>query len=297
MQQSQQQQLPYRNIISDDHPIYKPEANRYHLYIVNSCPFAHRAYIALKLKGLEGIIGLSITEPVFDDELGWQFSESYPDHVNGFSSIPDLYKKSGNPEYTGRFTVPLLWDKQSSTIVNNESPDLLRILNNSFNQFVNSETSPIDLYPSDLQLEINELNGKIAEHINSGVYKVGAAKTQEIYNTNVDNLFKTFNELEERLEKSGSKYLFGDRLTETDIRLFTTLIRFDIVYYHVMKCNLKQIQQYTYLKKYLVNLYQIPTFRSTVDFNEIKTGDYKAKVFNPSGIIPIGPNIDYLLQL
>jgi len=269
---------------------YKAEPERYHLYVSYACPWACRTLIMRSLKGLENIISVSIVEPLML-ENGWEFGskeQGTVDTVNHANYLYEIYLKA-DINYTGKVTVPLLWDKYTKTIVNNESAEIMRMLNSEFNAYARNT---YDFYPKVLHKQINELNEFIYKNINNGVYQCGFAKTQMVYDEAVERLFSALDTLEERL--SQSRYLFGDILTETDWRLFTTLIRFDVVYVTHFKCNLKRIEDYSYLPSYLRNLYQIPGIKQTVNFFHIKEHYYRSqKILNPSGIIPKGPIIDF----
>eukprot|EP01133_Synstelium_polycarpum_P013397 gene13397-15776_t len=281
----------FRNTISKDGP-FPPQANRYHLYISLACPWAHRTLIVRRLKGLVDIIGLSIVDYYMTAE-GWHFSEragAIPDTVNGFTHAKQLYNKA-NPEYTGRITVPVLWDKQTSSIVNNESSEIIRMFNSEFNDLAKNPT--LDLCPANLVKEIDEVNAFVYDNVNNGVYKCGFAPTQEGYDFAFTNLFNALDNLEERLSKS--RYLVGSCMTEADIRLFTTLIRFDAVYVGHFKCNKRQIKEYPALSNYLRDLYQNPDIKPTVDFVHIKHHYYEShRQLNPLGLVPKGPELEYL---
>ncbi|WP_119344304.1 glutathione S-transferase family protein [Facilibium subflavum] len=264
---------------------FTAEKNRYHLYISYACPWAHRALIARKLKKLEDIISVSITEPLLL-ENGWEFGQK-GDPLYHKSFLYQIYTIA-QPDYTGRVTVPVLWDKKHKTIVNNESADILRIFNSAFNHITHST---LDLYPEDKRDAIDNINEKIYHNVNNGVYKAGFATTQSAYDEAVTNLFNTLDELEKHL--SDSKYLVGESPTEADWRLFTTLVRFDPVYHGHFKCNIRLLALYPNLYNYLKALYQIPGIAETVNFSHIKKGYYGShKKLNPTGIIPKGPIID-----
>lgn len=267
---------------------FKAEAGRYHLYIALICPWASRTLIARKLKGLEDVISISIVEPTITDQ-GWRFGD-YPgatiDHVNGVTYMHELYTRADSG-FTGRATVPVLWDKHRGTIVSNESADIVRILNSGFGDLAQND---IDLYPEDLRGEIDQLNDHIYPRLNNGVYRAGFATTQIAYEEAFGEVFATLNELEYRLETSGP-FLFGERFTETDIRLFVTLVRFDVAYYGLFKCNLRRIIDYPHLKAWLHRVLAIPGVRKTVNIDHIKRGYYSIKALNPTQIVPIGPDI------
>lgn len=267
---------------------FAPEKDRYHLYVSYACPWAHRTLILRALKGLEDVIGVSIVSPKMGAD-GWSFIDDYKgstdDPINGAQFIRDLYVKADS-SYTGKATVPVLWDKKLGTIVNNESADIIKMLNSSFNSL--AKNPDLNLRSEDLETQIDELSQHIYDTVNNGVYKSGFATTQEAYEHNVKALFKSLDDLDERLSKH--KYLFGNELTETDIRLFTTLIRFDIVYFAHFKCNLKMIRDYENLFRYLKDIYEIPEIKSTVNFDHIKTHYYwSQESINPTRVVPLGP--------
>ena len=269
---------------------FTAEPGRYHLYVSYACPWAHRTLIFRKLKNLEDIISVSVVHPHMLDK-GWVF-DGYPDatvdHVNGFKYLHEAYKQS-DKDYTGIVTVPVLWDKKGKTIVNNESSEIIRILNSSFNAFTNIKT---DYYPDALRAEIDQINEEIYEYVNNGVYRCGFASNQESYDRAFDRLFSMLDKLENRL--SGQRYLVGGQITEADWRLFTTLLRFDPVYYGHFKCNLRRIIDYPNLSNYLRDLYQQPGIVDTVNTQHIKQHYYYShEHINPGRIIPKGPELDY----
>ncbi len=267
---------------------FKAEAGRYHLYVALICPWASRTLIGRKLKKLEDVISVSIVEPALSDE-GWKFGD-YPgsdrDGLNGFAYMHEAYT-SADPHYTGRATVPVLWDKKTKTIVNNESADILRMLNSGFGDLADND---IDLYPEDLRDAIGALNDHIYPRLNNGVYRTGFATTQLAYEEAFADVFATLQELETRLA-SGGPFLFGDRLTETDVRLFVTLVRFDAAYYGLFKCNLRRIADYRALQAYMMRVLNIPGVRDTVNIDHIKRGYYSIKALNPTRIVPVGPDL------
>ncbi|MFS2040522.1 glutathione S-transferase family protein [Agrobacterium tumefaciens] len=267
---------------------FKAEAGRYHLYVALICPWASRTLIGRKLKKLEDVISVSIVEPALSDE-GWKFGD-YPgsdrDGLNGFAYMHEAYT-SADPHYTGRATVPVLWDKKTKTIVNNESADILRMLNSGFGDLADNG---IDLYPEDLRDAIDALNDHIYPRLNNGVYRTGFATTQLAYEEAFADVFATLQELETRLA-SGGPFLFGDRLTETDVRLFVTLVRFDAAYYGLFKCNLRRIADYRALQAYMMRVLNIPGVRDTVNIDHIKRGYYSIKALNPTRIVPVGPDL------
>ena len=269
---------------------FKAEANRYHLYVSYACPWASRALIFRSIKGLKDIISFSTVEPLML-ENGWEFGESGNDTEDPILHTKYLYENYQKAEanYSGKVTVPVLWDKKKNMIVNNESSEIIRMLNSEFNEFTNKKE---DYYPQTLREEINQINEFIYHTINNGVYKCGFASSQEAYNESFDALFSALDTIERRLAKN--RYLVGVLLTEADWRLFTTLIRFDVVYYTHFKCNLRRIEDYPNLSNYLRELYQFPGIKETVNFYHIKKHYYGShRMINPSGIIPKGPAIDY----
>ncbi|ANM31874.1 glutathionyl-hydroquinone reductase YqjG [Acidobacteria bacterium Mor1] len=285
------QQSAFRNhVTADGSSGYPAEAGRYHLYVSLACPWAHRTIIYRKLKGLEGAVSLSVVDPI-RDEKGWAFREGRghgADPINGFAFLSEAYRKT-DPNFADRVTVPVLWDKQQGHIVNNESSELIRMLNSEFNAFGNAE---VDFYPETLRGEIDELNGFIYPAINDGVYKCGFAASQEAYDEAFRTLFAALDKLEERL--ATRRFLAGARQTEADWRLFTTLVRFDAVYVTHFKTNLRRIADYPNLWGYLRDLYQTPGVAETVDFDHIKRHYFVThRRINPLGIVPNGPAIDF----
>lgn len=268
---------------------HPPESGRYHLYVSLACPWAHRTLIGRKLKGLENHIGISIVHPLTGDE-GWTFENSDStrlctgDRLYGKQHLHELYTKAKS-DFTGRVTVPLLWDESEETAVNNESSEILRILDSSFGSLAEGS---VDLYPEPLRDEIDRVNEAVYEKVNNGVYRCGFAKTQEAYEKAFDDLFSTLDSLEERLEDGDT--LVGGELTEADWRLFTTLVRFDAVYHTHFKCNRQRIADYPNLSAYLRRLYEVPGIAETVNLEHIKRHYYGShKMLNPSGIVPLGP--------
>jgi len=272
---------------------YLAELDRYHLYVSLACPWAHRTVIFRKLKKLEGVISLSVVDPI-RDHRGWRFTGSegeFPDEINGFSLLSEAYLKS-DPSFDGRVTVAVLWDKKTQRIVNNESSEIIRMLNAEFNAFTEST---IDYYPVELREEIDEINAFVYTNINNGVYRTGFATTQAAYEKAFTALFATLDNLEERL--SGQSYLLGNQITEADWRLFTTLVRFDAVYYSHFKCNQKRLVDYLHLWRYTRNLYQVPGVADTVNMEHIKRHYYGTHAsLNPTGIVPKGPEIDFTIR-
>ena len=256
-------------------------ADRYHLYISYACPWAHRTAIFRVLKGLETIIPMTVVDPHMG-ENGWEV------HKDGIKYLYEVYLKA-NPNYTGRVTVPVLWDKVEQTIVNNESSQIIRIFNSAFNHLTNNQA---DYYPKELQSKIDEINPFVYDNINNGVYKAGFATEQSIYEAEVIKLFQSLDKLEKVL--NNQRYLVSNTITEADWRLFTTLVRFDPVYVGHFKCNIRRIADYPNLSNYLRDLYQVPGVSSTVNMQHIKTHYYTSQpTINPNGIIALGPELDY----
>lgn len=283
----QRQASRFRNWVTTDGSSPHPaEAGRYHLYVSSACPWAHRTIIARNLKNLENVIGMTIVDPL-RDENGWAFTNE-PDPINGFRFLSEAYAAS-DPDFNGRVTVPVLWDKQLKVIVNNESEDILRMLNSEFSAW--SGESP-DLFPQPLREEIQTLNARVYDTVNNGVYRAGFATSQEAYEAAVVPLFETLGWLEERL--ADQRYLFGEQHTEADWRLFTTLVRFDPVYHGHFKCNLKRLIDFPNLWAYVRDLYQVPGVAETVNFDHIKRHYYVThRAINPTGIVPLGPELDF----
>ena len=264
---------------------------RYHLYVAHACPWAHRTVIMRMLKGLEQVVSLSVVEPLYGPH-GWWFGSSpgtIPDSVNGACELAEIYLRA-DPRYSGRVSVPVLWDKERSTIVNNESSEIIRMFNDAFGRFTNVRT---DYYPAPLREEIDRVNAVVYENINNGVYRAGFATTQEAYEEAFRALFAALDEIEQRLSRQ--RYLAGREITEADWRLFTTLVRFDAVYYGHFKCNLRRIVDYPNLSNYLRDLYQQPGIAGTVNMDHIKRHYYGShRNVNPTGIVPLGPQLDFL---
>ena len=278
----------FRNFISTDSDnSYQPASQRYRLYVGMGCPWAHRTLVTRALKGLEDAIAVSVVYPSPDAGI-WVLSE--PEF--GCSTVPELYQL-GKPGYTGRATVPILWDESTKTIVNNESAEIIEILNSQFNPY--AQNPELELYPADLKAKIDSWNERIYQTVNNGVYRCGFAQTQSAYEQAIEELFNTLDEIDRVLDIS--RYLCGDRLTLADIRLFTTLFRFDIVYYGLFKCNVRRICDYENLGAYLRDIYQLPGVAATCDLESVKR-DYYGNLFplNPGGIIPTGPDITNLWQ-
>lgn len=277
-------------ITADGSSGFKAEAGRYHLYVSLACPWAHRTVILRSLKGLQNQIGLSIVDPILT-EKGWGFSDrpgAIPDTVNGARYLQDIYLQA-RPDYTGRITVPVLWDKQTQTIVNNESREIVRMLDREFAAFARPDS---DFCPEPLRDLIDQTIDAIYRPINNGVYRSGFATSQTAYEEAVTELFEHLDRWEEIL--GHQRYLCGAQLTEADVNLFTTLIRFDLVYHGHFKCNLRRIVDYPNLWNYLKDLYQHPAIKPTCNFDHIKCHYYMSQTqVNPTGIVPKGPLIDF----
>lgn len=278
----------FRNFIgTESENSYVPEKGRYRLYVGLGCPWAHRTLVVRALKGLEDTIEVSIVFPSPDEGI-WILKQEEED----LRTIPGLYNLA-SPGYKGRCTVPVLWDKQTQTIVNNESAEIIVILNSQFNNFARNPT--LDLYPDEMRTHIDKWNEKIYHTVNNGVYRCGFAQTQSAYEQACNELFTTLDEVDAVLETN--RYLCGEQLTLADVRLFTTLFRFDVVYYALFKCNRRRIQDYQNLGAYLRDLYQLPQVSETCDLNSVKQ-DYYGNLFplNPGGIIPSGPDISNIWE-
>ncbi|THH30459.1 hypothetical protein EUX98_g3717 [Antrodiella citrinella] len=286
----------FRNVIEVGGQ-YAPEKGRYHLYVTYGCPWAGRTLIAWKLKGLEEIIDVTVLSSKSHTE-GWAFKDidDFPlvehDPLFGAKRLSEIYFKA-EPNYTGRYTVPLLWDKKTNTIVNNESSEIIRIFNTGFNSIIAADKAALDFYPANLREEIDALNEWVYDTVNNGVYKSGFAATQAAYEDAVTKLFASLDRLEKILE--GKDYLVGNTLTEADVRLFTTIIRFDASYFTVFKCNIRTIRDgYPAIHSWVRKLYwNNPAFKDATQFDHIKTGYYSMPTLNPSGIVGVGmvPNI------
>lgn len=278
----------FRGTIAEGGP-HPPAAGRYHLYVSLACPWAHRALIVRRLKGLEGIVGLSVTHWLMRED-GWTFADGpgvVPD-PGGARALHEVYRRA-DPRYTGRVTVPVLWDLDAGTIVNNESSEIIRIFNAGFDAV---GARPGDFYPEALRPEIDAVNARIYDTLNNGVYRAGFATSQDAYEAAVGPLFDTMDWLEQRL--SGQSYLCGAAATEADWRLFTTLVRFDAVYHGHFKCNLRRLVDYPALWDYARRLYSWPGVAETVDLRHIKGHYYGShRGINPTGIVPLGPAMDW----
>jgi putative glutathione S-transferase len=267
---------------------FEAERGRYQLITAPSCPWAHRAVLMRALKRLDETVLL--LESDLPKGEGWAYSRGFDDlgPKNGVFHIHQVYT-AARPDYTGRATVPVLWDRKTKTIVNNESSEIIRMLNTEFDEFGDPT---LDLYPTSLRGEIDEINRFVYDNVNNGVYRAGLAKSQEAYEQAFRNLFTAFDELERRLSRQ--RWLVGDRFTEADLRLFPTLVRFDTVYYVLFKCNLRRLADYHNLSHYTREIYQMPGVAATVDFHKIKLGYYGGmRHLNPRGILPLGPALDF----
>ena len=269
---------------------FKAEPGRYHLYVSYACPWASRALIMRQLKGLEDMISLSVVN-YYMGENGWTFEEGkdvIPDPIINADYMYQIYTHAA-PEYTGRVTVPVLYDKKTNKIVNNESSEIMRMLNTAFDEV---GALPGDYYPEHLRSEIDEINEKVYQTINNGVYKTGFATKQEVYEEEVTNLFAALDELEEHL--TNRNYLIGETLTEADWRLFVTLVRFDVAYYGHFKCNIRELREYPNLWRYTRELYNYQGVKDTVNFYHIKHHYYGSHpTVNPNRIVPLGPVLDW----
>lgn len=269
---------------------YPAVAGRYHLYVSLACPWAHRTIIYRRLKGLEGTISMTIVDPE-RDQRGWAIADgpgNTPDPVNGFALLSEAYEASA-PGFEGRVTVPVLWDTVTGRIVNNESADIIRMFDREFGALADPG-APV-FCPPELEDEIDEINAAVYAHVNNGVYRAGFATTQAAYEDAFRHLFGALDALDQRLGQR--RYLVGDRITEADWRLFTTLIRFDPVYVGHFKCNLRRIVDYPSLSGYLRDLYQQPKVAETVNFSHIKRHYYRTHVtINPTRIVPVGPHMN-----
>ncbi len=281
-----------RRVTRDGSSGFKAESGRYHLYLSLACPWACRTLIFRKLKKLEDVISISIVDPVMGKD-GWVFSNGpgcIPDTVNGFSYLHQVYTAAA-PDYTGRVTVPVLFDKKTATIVNNESAEIIRMLNAEFDELGDAS---VDFYPVALRPEIDRINAFVYDDINNGVYKAGFATTQSSYEGAFGALFSALDEVEARLGRL--RYLVGDTITEADWRLFTTLVRFDAVYYSHFKCNLRRLIDYRNLWSYTRELYQLPGIADTVNLDHIKRHYFMSHTtINPTRIVPEGPALDFWL--
>ena len=281
---------PFRDWVrADGSTAFAPEAGRYHLYVSLACPWAHRTLIVRKLKKLESVISVSVVEPLMA-EHGWEFGSAgggTADEVNGAQFLHQIYTLADS-SFTGRVTVPVLWDRKTGSIVNNESSEIIRMFNSEFDAF--GEAS-VDLVPDALRPEIDEINAYVYPRINNGVYRCGFATTQEAYEEAYRELFEGLDQIDARLAQR--RYLLGSRFTEADWRLFTTLVRFDAVYVGHFKCNRKRIADYENLSGYLRDLYQVPGVSDTVNMTHIKRHYYEShRTINPTAVVPLGPELN-----
>ena len=287
----QRQPDEFREWVSNDGSTgYRAIAGRYHLYISLACPWASRTYIVRKLKGLEDVIGMTVVDPV-RDERGWAFRDGpgySKDPINRFDFLSEAYTATSR-DFRGRVTVPVLWDKETHRIVNNCEDDICRMFNDAFGSLARAD---VDLFPDDVAEEQEKLSDFIYEHISNGVYRAGFATKQVAYERACRRLFTALDEADQRLSSSG--YLFGNRIVESDWRLFCTLVRFDAVYYSHFKCNLRRIVDYPNLQEYLLDLYQQPGIAETVNLDHIKRHYYITHTeINPTQIVPLGPLLDF----
>lgn len=285
----QRKDSAFRDWIEDrDGAKFPPETGRYHLYVAYACPWAHRALIMRSLKGLEEMISVSVVTPLML-EKGWSFSAEQPDHLFGVDHLHQIYQKA-DLAYTGKVTVPVLWDRVEGTIVSNESAEIIRMFNSAFDRL---GANPGDYYPADLRDEIDTVNARIYDTVNNGVYRSGFARKQEAYEEAYDALFDTLDWLEDRL--SENRYLMGSRITEADWRLFPTLFRFDPVYHGHFKCNRNRLIEFPNLWSYTRELYQWPGISETLNLAQTKQHYYGShESVNPTRIVSKGPEIDYL---
>lgn len=268
---------------------FRAEVGRYHLYVALICPWACRTLMARKIKGLEDVISVTVLDPRLTDKV-WRFGdfndampETEPDPLYTAEYLYEIYLQA-NTEYTGQITVPVLWDKKLNTIVNNESSEIIRMFNNGFGDLARND---VDLYPEDLQQEIDGVNDRLYSRFNNGVYRAGFATTQIAYEKAVKEVVESIEYLDQRLD--GQDYLVGNRLTEADIRAFVTLIRFDLAYFGLFKINIHQIREYANLRAYMQRIYELPGIAETVNASHIKAGYYSIEALNPQGIVPVGP--------
>jgi glutathionyl-hydroquinone reductase len=280
-------------ISSEDGNAFNPDANRYHLYVSMACPWAHRTLLTRLLKGLQDVITVDVVDTLLGEQ-GWTLSGKEPgatgDRINGFRILREAYQAS-NPNYSGSVTVPVLWDKKTKQIVNNESSEIIRQFNGAFQML--AKHPDVDLYPGDLRARIDELNAWIYSDVNNGVYRCGFARSQDAYDRAAGALFSAMDRLESLLAKS--RFLTGSTLTEADIRLFPTLVRFDLVYHTHFKCNLRRLSDYPNLWGFTRDIYSVPGVADTVDVTHIKHHYYHSHThINPYGIVPVGQQVDFL---
>eukprot|EP01117_Protostelium_nocturnum_P012417 TRINITY_DN4585_c0_g1_i1.p1 TRINITY_DN4585_c0_g1~~TRINITY_DN4585_c0_g1_i1.p1 ORF type:complete len:340 (+),score=52.26 TRINITY_DN4585_c0_g1_i1:77-1021(+) len=271
---------------------FPPDSNRYHLYVALSCPWAHRTLVVRALKGLEDAITVDVTNCALDKSKGWEFNGTdaacTKDTVHGFSTLKEVYLHSKS-DYSASVTVPVLYDKQKRVVINNESSEIIRQLNSELNSVAKNPN--LDLYPPHLREKIDEVNSWIYSDINNGVYKAGFATTQEAYESAVTTLFASLEKVEKIL--SQNRYLCGEEFTEADVRLFTTLLRFDVAYFGLFKCNLKRLVEFPNIWNYTKEIYQVPAVKKTVNLDHIKKGYYNMVNLNPHKIVPVGPEINF----
>ena len=288
----QRQETSFRDRIeAEPDAQYPAEAGRYHLYVSLACPWAHRTLVTRTLKGLEDAVSVNVVDPVRRVD-GWEFAPEKeactPDTVNGADKLRDVYT-AADPEFTGRVTVPVLWDKEREIIVNNESEEIMRMLDTAMHDVAERD---VDLYPEGYREEVDEIIDEIYQPINNGVYRAGFAGSQEAYENAVSDLFEALDRWDDVL--ADQRYLAGDRLTEADVAMFTTLIRFDEVYHAHFKCNRARITDYPNLWNYLKELYQLPGVAETVNMDHIKQHYYGShRDLNPGGRVPVGPDPDF----
>lgn len=270
---------------------YAPEAGRYHLFVSLACPWAHRTLIVRKLRGLEQVLPVTVVDP-YMGRFGWSFGDRAfeADHpAHGLQYLHQLYQRADR-HYTGRVTVPVLWDTRTRTIVNNESSEIIRMLDGEFDAFASGD---FRFHPESLREQIDEVNDFVYPRVNDGVYRCGFATSQAAYEEAFASLFEALDTLDARL--ADRRWLVGDQVTEADVRLFTTLVRFDAVYVGHFKCNLRRIADYAHLSRYLRDFYQLPGVAETVDFTHIKRHYYEShETINPTGIVPVGPELDLM---
>jgi putative glutathione S-transferase len=269
---------------------FASEPGRYHLYVSYACPFAHRTLLGRALLGLEEAVSVSVLDPDWGGPMGWVFGTppaATPDHVNGLASLPEVYRKA-NARFTGRVTVPALWDTRRGTIVNNESAEILRMFEVEFRALA---TTGLDLYPDALRAGIDEVNALVGPRVNNGVYRAGFASNQEAYDAAVRDLFAALDDLEARL--ATRRFLVGERLTEADLRLFPTLIRFDVAYYWALRCNLKRLADYPHLLAYTKRILRIPGVAATVKLDHVKRHYWDDHEMINRRIVPIGPTVEF----
>jgi putative glutathione S-transferase len=283
-----QTQRFHRTVRADGEGDFEPSAGRFHLYVCYACPWASRTILMRRLKGLERVIGMTAVDPE-RDERGWGFSPEEPDPVNGWTFLSEGYRAT-DPSFDDRVTVPVLWDKETGEIVNNESSEIQRMLNSEFNEF--ADHPELDYYPEALRAEIDELNSWIYPEVNNGVYRAGFATTQEAYEQGVTTLFAALDRIEQILQSN--RYLTGETITEADWRLAMTLFRFDPVYVGHFKCNIRRIVDYPGIWRYARDLYNQPGVAETVNFDHIKRHYYRTHPkINPTRVVPLGPRIDW----